>query len=796
MPWMKDTDMQLCETLAQLHAFIDKIIARGDGVKKPYCCLDLETTGLNTRLKKGLPIEKIVGIALAIDKNTGIYIPINHKEGKEYNLPEAGVLEEIKRLCQCSIIIVHNAKFDLQFLKNYGVVVENFEDFEDTLILARLYDAGSKEIGLKHLSEVHLDRKMIEFSEITHGSHRFDMVSPKLGYVYAASDSLCTFGLFDFFISHSIVLDQMKTYYLEKRLVPVVMQMEQNLFLIDKDYLQSEKIRVTDLINKIKKNIIETVGKEFNVGSTQQLGKVLFDDLKYEYPIKEKTASNLYKTDTATLEKIEDRYPLVKQIITFRKLEKSLGTYIENLLKNCDEDNCIKLGFNQNGTDTGRFSSPGGKGLDEDGYCGVNVQSLPSNYTDDAPDIRKAFRARPGKKIVAMDFSGEELRVTANMSREKIWVDEFLYGSADLHTTTGKAIFKKDEITKAERNIGKTCNFQILYGSGPRGIAEQAKISENEARRAVDGFLTGLPILAAWIKSERGRARKLKFVKTPFGRVRPLQMFYDSGDKGLEAHADRCAVNFLIQGSCADIMKVAMVRIASWIKSNNLQDEIKILITMHDELVFEMPEDKLHIYIPQLNNLMCMKDVLQDMLEWPVPLTLDAEYGDTWHVDHDFFKEHPELKELKEAIVFQQSTQVVEPKPLVQPIPENPLIKGTQAVSEESLTKEELPLVNMMEDAPLMTAVPTPPLDPINISGPLLEEIPEEIVFTIRDRSKVNLCRLNQIITFLTEMNEFDKFEGKTKLLKIKDKDDNILTVSNLKVRNDAFYALAFFNGI
>jgi len=1125
MPWMKDTDMKMCESLEQLRAFIDRVIAKGDGKKKPHCCLDLETTGLNTRLRKGQPLEKIVGIALAIDKNTGIYIPINHKEGKEYNLPESFVLQEIRRLCECAIIIVHNAKFDLQFLKNFGITIDNFEDYEDTLILARLHDTGQKEIGLKYLSNKHLGRKMIELDEITKGSHRFDMVSPKLGYVYAASDSLCTYGLFDMYITHPIILEQMKTYFLEKRLVPVVMQMEQNLIVIDKEYLKAERIRITERLEQIKKTIHDAVGRDFNIGSTQQLGKILFEDpLHYEYPEKERTAKGFYKTDTAVLEKIEDRYPLVKQIVTFRKLEKSLGTYVENLLNNCDEDGCIKVGFSQNGTDTGRFSSPGGRGINEDGYCGVNVQSIPANYDADAPDVRKAFRARPGMKIVAMDFSGEELRVTANLSGEKKWIDEFLYGAADLHTTTGKAIFKKEEISKAERQIAKcvakgtliasehgwvpienlkkgdlvythklklapvekiwhmgkkpaitisterieitcgvnhrflksdiknlskpttkdwlraedinvgqelmacfeegiigdashrtppehyiekvtevkkckdlvlmdltvgkdhtyiaqgfithnTCNFQILYGSGPRGIAEQAKISETEARRAVDGFLNGLPTLANWIKTERNKARRFKKATTPFGRIRPLDMFYNSGDKGQEAHADRCSVNFLVQGSCADIMKIVMVRVSNWIKSNNLQNEVKILLTMHDELVFEMPENKLSDYIPQLNDIMCLQDTLQGMLKWPVPLTVDAEYGDSWHVDHDFFKENPELKKMKASVAFHQSTQITEPEiPIAkndidpffnvimteeqyqhavrvgtlrdseskrlgcqqsadcaghdlridilgaagelayclytnQPwsesvntfkapdvgtniqirttdnfdgkksieertlivrekdkdedlyvlvlaegrkfrvagsmlgkdakqskyvrapngrapayfVPqedltaiERPKVEGvtepesnadskpapietpaeTPVVSGEASFMELLSTVNVTDDAPLMTSVPESSVTPVSVSEDTLSELEEEIIFTIKDRSKVNLCRINQVITFLTETKDLPEFKGEIKILKIKDKDDFILTVSNLRVRNDAFYALAHFLGI
>lgn len=794
MPWMKDTDMQLCSGIEHLRQFIDKAISNGKDGKKAVCALDFETTGLNTRMIKGKPAIDIVGICLATDKNTGIYVPVNHKEGSEMNIPEYQVLEEIRRLCKCCVILVHNAKFDLSVLRNFGIVIDNFEDFEDTLILARLYDAGQKQIDLKTLSKKLLDRPMIELKDITRGSHRLDMVSPKIGYIYGASDALCTFGLYDLFNAQQIINEQRGIYNLEKRLVFVVMQMEANLVLIDREYLLKEKQRITERLDYIKSEIHRLADdKEFNIGSTQQLGKILFEKLNYEYPSKTKTASGQYMTDTATLEKIADKYPVVKLIIECRELEKSLGTYIENLLNNCDEDGCVKVSFNQNGTDTGRFSSPGGHGINIDGYSAVNVQSIPANYSASAPDIRKAFKARPGNKIVAMDFSGEELRVATNLSLEPKWMDELLHGSADLHTATGKAIYKKDEISKAERQVSKTINFLVLYGGGSRGLAEQARLSETEARRILNSFFEGLPKLKKWIERERGIAKSKKYARTVFGRIRPLHMFYDSGDRGLEAHADRCATNFLVQGACADIMKVVMVRIASWIKENNLENEIKILLTMHDELVFEMPENKLELYIPQLNNIMCLSDILQGTFKWPVPLTVDAEYGDTWHVDHDFFKEKPELKN-SPVIEFHQPTQVIEkevapaaaPAPEAQAMPE--LTMGTDLQMPEvplpAAVTEALTLENSVKNGPPEMCAPAGAVEL------------EEITYKIRDRSKTTLLKLNQIITFLTEDCENKMYSGPVKILKVFDREGHVLSVSNLRVRADSFYALARFECI
>jgi DNA polymerase-1 len=787
MGWMKETDMKLCSGIDHLREFIDMIISRGKDGKKPYCVIDFETTGLNTRMIQGKSASDIVGVGLASDKNTGIYVPVNHKEGSEFNVPEKLVLEELSRLCKCCIIIVHNAKFDLSVFRNHNIIINNFEDFDDTLILARLYDAGQKQIDLKNLSKKLLTRPMIELKQITKGTQRLDMVSPKIGYIYGASDALCTFGLFDLFIASQIIIDQKAIYNLEKRLVFVVMQMESNLVLIDKEYLKKEKERISSRLKQIEDEVHEIAkDKEFNLGSTQQLGRILFEKLNYEYPSKTKTASGQYMTDTATLEKIESKYPMVKLIIEYRELEKSLGTYIENLLNNCDENSCVKLSFNQNGTDTGRFSSPGGHGLLVDGYSGVNVQAIPANYSASAPDVRKAFKARPGKKLVAMDFSGEELRVATNLSGETKWIEEFLHGSADLHTATAKAIYKREEITKIERQTSKTVNFLVLYGGGSKGLSEQAKLSEIEARRILSQFFEGLPKLKKWLERERALAKKQKFARTVFGRIRPLHMFYDSGDRGLEAHADRCATNFLVQGACADIMKIVMVRVASWIKENNLEDEIKILITMHDELVFEMPENKLDEYVPQLNNIMCLSDILQKVFNWPVPLTIDAEYGDTWHVDHDLFKEKPELKSAPLAIQFYQAGQVVEKEVPVTTPPESPSVEVPVINSESpvNLSKEEKVPESPASDEP-SKAFEIPK-----------SEIEDEIIYKIRDRSKITLLKLNQIITFLTEDMENKLYEGPIRVLKVYDKENNILSVSNLRIRSDCFYALARYEGI
>jgi len=881
MPWMADREMILATSIQDVSDFID------DAIKKGLCALDLETSGLNSRMRRKTPDEdskidstsifkekeswdKIVGYCLSFDSKKGMYIPVRHKIEPEANLPEKQVLKEIKRLCKNCITIYHNAKFDLQFLYNYGIIIDQHELFEDTMILARLYDAGRKDINLKNLSDRLLNQPMLSFDDVSNDK-RFDLISPRVGYKYGCSDAICTFDLFNFLINSDIVQNQIPIYNLEKRTILVLRRMENNLMMLDVPYLKEMGGDIEKRIEEIKYEIYGLVGKEFNIGSTQQLSKILFDELGYTYPEKVKTASGQYKTDTATLEKIKDDYPVVKHIIEYRMLEKIRGTYIENLLKNHDEDGFIKLRFNQSGTDTGRFSSPGGKGLRADGYSGINIQSIPSNYDETVPDIRKGMVARPGCVLAALDYAGEELRIATNLSKESKWVDTIIKGDGDLHSATGRVIFGRQEITKDERQLAKKTNFLTLYGGGARTLSAQMGISEREAKRVLVSFFAGLPKLKKWIDSEKAKARKQGFAKTIFGRIRPLQRFYQTGKDSDAAHADRAAVNFLVQGAGADIMKTAMIRCQNWINKEGLEDVIKLLITMHDEIVFEMPEDNMFEYIPQLNSIMKLEDILHSpkMLNWSVPLKLDAEYGHSWHVDHNFFKEYPELEASADPVEFRKQSQIVEgdildttdesPTSVTvtedfkkneesdqvesgiekiergnnSDIPEDDLEKN-QDTSEKTQQNERL----HNDEPQVVPSTPKPdsqdfqqPNDKSHESeraresddgpqdgsegtqesdGGFQEEsdvtpqvIPDEdenknltsrdtLIYTIRNRTSGTLFSLNEILKFLdSEKKRRAKYEGPIKNLQIRDKDGNVLSVGNYKVRSDAFLALA-----
>jgi len=810
--WMKNRTFKRAENMEEVMVYVDEAIAAG------RCALDLETTGLSTRVRyvegEKVPVNKIIGFCLCYDSSFGIYIPINHVESdgiqdkpSQYNLPEEHVFPEMQRLCSNCITIYHNAKFDIAFLNNHGITIGNHKDYDDTMLLAYMFDSGQKDIGLKNLSARMLNQPMLELTDMTGDkkSHRLELICPTVAYIYGASDAICTLDLYNYLIERDIVKAQSVVYALEKRVVIVLIEMEGNLVKIDKPYLEEMQKKGEERLESIIKEIYELAGKEFNIGSPIQLGKILFEDLGYTYPVNTKTASGQYLTNNITLEKIADQYPVVNKIVRFRKLSKMLGTYINNLLINCDEEDCVKLNFKQTGTDTGRFSSPGGRGLLVDGLAGVNVQAIPKMPPKDNADmnLRDAFVARPGTTMVAIDYANEEMRVATNLAHETTWINAIRDG-VDFHTATAAIIAGKEpkDVLKAERKIGKTVNFLALYLGGPMTLSAQAKVTVPEAKKILATYFAGVPHLRKWIDTEIIKARKRKFVKTVFGRTRLLNRFYGSGDRGLESHGDRCAINTQIQGTSADIMKAVMSKLYHWIHRNNLQDEIKTLITMHDELVFEIPTEKLELYVPEIAKIMMLKEVITDRLKWTVPLTVDVQYGRTWRTGKDFFADFP-------------GTEARLNEPLMEFAPQE---KKAESVSkEESTEQEEKPEEKVTIETPSVETAPQDIETEEKDKKKVQEESPPEVlsegsilqntipslsmesegvfIYELKDRRKVTLRWLNDILNYLIEESA-QISENNKQTLKIKDHEGNSLLISEFKLNIESFQVLVKFFGI
>lgn len=1128
--WMEKCTFTMVKAREQFTELVDRLIEKG------LCALDLETTSLNTRKdSSGNSVARLVGLCLAESSFAGYYVPCGH-EDKEFNLPYDFTVREVARLIKNCRCIFHHFKYDGQVLFNHNINITDETMIEDTYLMAGVVDASAKDRGLKHLSDKLLGRPMIDINKLMVKSGKqkivkFDMVPPQIALYYGCSDAMNTFGLYEYFSKELDKQDPDRkggpwAVYekIERRCLFPVMQMERTMCRIDKDHLITLRNKLDEKRQGILKSIHSLAGRELDVNSPKQLGILLFEEMKVTYPEKEKTASGQWSTDEGTLQKISD-VPIVGLILEFRAITKIIGTYVDNLLTNVDESGFVKFQLNQLQADTGRFSASGGDGIKHDGYCGVNCQNIPNPDEEDeeAPDIRKAIVARPGYKIVSIDYSGEELRIAANLSREPKWVEEFMHGTADLHTMTAKIIYAKNEVSKKERGKGKcvakgtliatkrgwipieevyvgdevvtstgdlrtvsavhdmgtkpgivietkeghkiqcgcnhrfltedgkwvraedlsvgsviktvpctkmsppknqrihfnfwnkgkdnfvsqslpyiesnplwgklfgyllgdghihpayagvccsdtdrdvkedivatahalglpctaklrmrkeakhplwiinigstifsrfcqeigfrgrrgkvfripewifkskkdvqaaflsalfetdgtassktsvsvctkdldlardtilllssfgirghiinkmskrynrmyyevtlgrvaselfeekigfigqrkkevlsqmlskerhavdqgpwsakvssvervgslelmdltveedhtyvaqglvthnTLNFLTLYGGGAGGFAAQAKIPYEQAKKMIINFFRGYSVLKRWIDTEIKASRKRGYSKTSFGRRRPLTEFYAATDEKIKAKGDRCAVNSCVQGTGADVIKIALYRVWKWIKDNDYSDDVHMLMPIHDEIVFEVKEDKLDFYIPELCEILKIKD-LTEALGWTVPFDVDAEYGDSFHVDHNYWKER-------------KAGAVASPQPPAKPL-ETPTVSpqvpvAASAPKEEPAQKKEVVDVTS-KDTVLKVDTSTAVLEIPPSQDAHTTNSGEFIHFTVTVREAVLAAADKAKLKF--EASESESFDEALKDVRIKDRIDH-----------------------
>lgn len=473
-PWMKLKRFILLTKQRDIEEYIDICIQKG------RCSYDLETNSLNTRVDEdGNCHAKIVGICISHDPDEGAYIPVAHEHADNYNVPLKFVIRETKRLAANCVLIFHNFKYDGQILKTHGIVFEREDQYEDTYLMAAIQDASRKEKGLKYLSGALLDRPQLEINDLgiqgtTKNTVAFYLVPPQKAVYYGGGDAMNTMALYLYLKDKIDKQDPTgkdgpwAIYNVEKRCLIVTMEMENNLVKIDRGYLQEITIDVDKRMEKLISDIYKIAGHPFDINSTKQLGVVLFEELKIPYPSKaEKTKKGDYQTNSEILELVSTKNPIVNLILVYRGYVKVKSTYLYNWLMNADSNDEVKFQLNQIQADTGRYSGSGGKGLLIDGYCGVNCQNIPTYDKSDphSVNLRRAMIAHFGFKMVSIDYSGEELRIATNFSKEPKWINEFIYGTGDLHTITGKIITGKNEITKKERSLGKCVAKGTLIAS-------------------------------------------------------------------------------------------------------------------------------------------------------------------------------------------------------------------------------------------------------------------------------------------------------------------------------------------
>lgn len=519
--WMSDYEFILVQSIEQLKDIVDGCIAA------PYCAFDLESTGLDTRIFDGESVDKVVGYSIAYESDKCYYIPVRHKVETERgrNLPLKETNEQIQRLMNEAVIVGHNwLKFDAEMmLASDGITIKNFKPgevitYHDSYVLARL--AGFKPAGLKPMSKKLLNKEMIDIKEVVTNAKDVDYasVSPYEGLVYAASDAICTKEIFEHPEVQAPIKEQAFIYNLERRILYVVRNMERNKIKLAKEFCQELEDDLLSKIDSIQNSMYakvaeKTQGKisQFKLDSPIDVSHIFFDIFDMN-PKPEKGKNGAYQTNDDVLEKLAPSYELAKLMQEYRTLTKFHRTYIKNMLTNVDKDGYLKFQFSSLQTDSGRFASPGG-GRNGDGCSGVNIQAIPARYDKSKPNVRKCLSCDDDEVFVAMDWAGVELRVGTNMSKEPLWLDRFLKGDGDLHTSTASIIYDKPEldIEKTERQVGKCVHpASLLYVNG-----EYIRIEDIHEGRDKDTFY------------EIGH-KKLN-VLTNENQSKPIKQFYSNG---------------------------------------------------------------------------------------------------------------------------------------------------------------------------------------------------------------------------------------------------------------------------
>ena len=595
-----DFDYQLIDTEEKRKKIIDLFLTND------FLSLDTETTGTD-------PISaKIVGLSFSIRENQAFYVPIpqNDEEAQK-------IVNEFKPIYENENIlkIGQNIKYDLLVLQNYGVELKG--KIFDTMIAHYLLQPELHH-GMDYMAEVYLNYQTIHIEElIGKGKNQKNMADlpPTAVYEYACEDADVTLKL------KNILEPQLKEndcdrlfWEIEMPLMPVLAYMERNGVCIDREGLKETSRLYTEEMNRIEQEIHELAGTDFNIASPKQVGEVLFDRLKIvDKPKKTKTGQ--YVTSEEVLESLRTKHPVVEKILEHRGLKKLLGTYIDALPKLVNpETGHIHTSFNQTITTTGRLSS-----------SNPNLQNIPVR-NEYGKEIRKAFIPEEGCLFFSADYSQIELRIMAHLSGDEHMIEAFRNGY-DIHAATAAKIFKKslEEVTKEERSKAKTANFGIIYGITAFGLAERMGVSRTEAKELIEGYFQTYPKVKEYMNRSIEMAREKGYTETVYHRKCHLRDI-NSHNAVVRGYAERNAINSPIQGSAADIIKIAMIRIYHRFREEQLRS--KMILQVHDELNFSVyPEEKekvQQIVIEEMEHAYSMQ----------VPLEADYGWGKNWLEAH------------------------------------------------------------------------------------------------------------------------------------------------------------------
>ncbi len=587
--------------------------------KSGLCAIDTETNSLN------LEKAELIGISLCYSEDISYYIPINHTTpdgSKRVNgqLDEKYVINLINKICENKSIlkIGQNIKYDIRILNKYGVI---FNSIADTMLISYSIDNGIYKHNLDDLSFNHLNHTTIKYKEVVGTGKNeitFDKVAIEKATNYAAEDSLLTFRLFQNLYPR-LIKERANFVYqnIDLPLVEVLSSIEANGIEVNKKFLTSLSNEFENESKKLEKNIYKLSKEEFNIGSPKQLGEILFVNLKI--PGGKKTKSGTYSTDSSTLNNLaSDGFEIAQLVLDWRELTKLKSTYTDALFRLTDSKSRIHTSFGLANTLTGRLSS-----------TDPNLQNIPIR-TENGKKIRTAFVSGKGKKLVSFDYSQIELRLAAEISRDKNFIKAFK-NNEDIHASTAKEIFnlKDSQINNDYRRKAKAINFGILYGISPYGLAKQLDISNTEAKDYINEYFKKYPNIKKYMDHQIDFAKTNQYVETIFKRKINIKGISDK-NFAVRGFAERQAINAPIQGSAADIIKLAMIEIHKEIKVKNI--EAKMLLQVHDELIFEVESKKFDNLVSNVKTI--MESIHLKYKDFSVPLTVDFGVGDNWGQAH------------------------------------------------------------------------------------------------------------------------------------------------------------------
>ena len=548
----------------------------------------------------------IVGLSVAIKNGGKIeawYVPTNRQQVKSWR-----EILESPRIGKMG----HNLKYDAEVLAQSGIELRPI--VFDTMVASYLINPGSRQHGLDFLAGQELGYNCIPITDlIGTGKKQLMMSEVPLERIvsYACEDAAVAWRLYELF--QTKLAEQGLTRVLEELevpLIPILAEMELAGVKIDAAVLGRLEKTVTETRNGLQKKIWQAAGKEFNVNSTQQLRKILFEELQLPIAGIARTQSG-YSTAAAELDKLRGQHPIIVWLEEYREVSKLLNTYIETLPELADKKTGrIYAKFNQAVTATGRLSS-----------SDPNLQNIPIR-TDLGKEIRAAFVAERGKRLVKADYSQLELRVAAHIARDEKMMAAFQAGE-DIHSATAAWVNGIDiaRVTEKQRRQAKTLNFGVLYGMGPQKFARSADVSVEEARSFIERYKEQYAGIARWIEATIRQARELGFVETLLGRRRYMPEI-NARAPMVRSGAERAAFNFPVQGTAADILKKAMVELAAALQKD--WPETKMVLTVHDELVCEVPEEQAEAVAK------VMKRTMEGAVRLDVPVIVEVSVGKNW----------------------------------------------------------------------------------------------------------------------------------------------------------------------